>query len=204
MDNGYITFTRVKIPRTNLLDRFQVVHPDGRYEQRNKEGKALTRGGMTLVRVGLVEIAAHHAARATVIAMRYAVVRRQGSSSTLGGLEPQIIDYAGLQARLFVCLTTSWALTLTGQHMRRVYNDLQAELQAGQSSGLLGIVHGMTSILKACATQEGLAVVETARRSMGGHGYSAASGLADLERNQPTANLTYEVCRCVRGRDGRC
>lgn len=50
MDNGYITFDKVEIPRGNLLARYQIVHPDGRYEQRNKAGKALTRGAMVSVK----------------------------------------------------------------------------------------------------------------------------------------------------------
>ncbi|PWN41874.1 acyl-CoA oxidase [Ceraceosorus guamensis] len=189
MDNGYITFDHVSIPRQNLMGKFQHVDKDGKYETRNQAAKALTRGAMTLVRVGLIEIAAHHAARATLVATRYSLVRRQGSSK--GGAEPQILDYSSVQQRLFTCLSTSWALNFVGQHMRSIYNDLQSALQKGDAS-LLGTVHGFTSILKACATFQGLDVVETARRSMGGHGYSAASGLTDLERNQPTAGLTYE------------
>lgn len=46
MDNGYITFQRVSIPRENLLGRFQHVHRDGTYETRNQAAKALTRGAM--------------------------------------------------------------------------------------------------------------------------------------------------------------
>lgn len=104
---------------------------------------------------------------ASLIAIRYALVRRQGSSSLKGGIEPQILDYPGLQARLFSCLSTAWALTLTGQQMRSLYNEMQGQVKKGDT-GLLGIVHGVSSILKACASNEGLAAIEVARRSMGG------------------------------------
>lgn len=206
MDNGYLMFDHVRVPRDNLLMRFQTVDKEGTYSVRNEQGKLLIRGTMTLVRVGLCEIAAHHAARATLIAIRYAVIRRQGSSKDVGGgkskdgglatlplLERQIIDYPGVQQRLFTAIASSYALTLASRHMRGIYNELQSELQSsGGKSPLLGIVHGYTSVLKAVMTTESYNVVWRCRKSMGGLGYSAASGLTDLENSQPDANLTYE------------
>lgn len=178
--------------------RFQTVDNDGRYSVQNEQAKLLIRGTMTLVRVGLCEIAAHHAARATLIAIRYAVVRRQGSSkdkvknTNLAPLERQIIDYAGVQQRLFTAVASSYALTFAARHMRAIYNELQTVLQSQGESPLLGIVHGYTSVLKAVITGESYNVVWRCRKSMGGLGYSAASGLTDLENSQPDANLTYE------------
>lgn len=194
MDNGFLTFTHAKIPRTNLLARFQTVDQDGKYESRNKSGKILIRGSMTLVRVGLAEIAAHHAARASLIAIRYAIVRRQGSSKKNAlSMEPQIIDYASVQQRLFTAVASSYALTFAARRMRSIYNQLQDELYRKGNSSLLSIVHGYTSVLKAVMTNESYNVIWRCRKSMGGHGYSAASGLTDLENSQPDANLTYEV-----------
>lgn len=160
---------------------------------RNQQGRVLMRGTMTLVRVGLVEIAAHHLSRATTIAIRYAAVRRQGSSKTAGdALEPQILDYASVQQRLFTALASAYALTFVGRHLRGMFNQMMAELRETGKSDLLGIVHGYSSVLKAVATNESLQAIERARRSMGGHGYSLASGIYDFERNQPNAGLTYE------------
>jgi alkylation response protein AidB-like acyl-CoA dehydrogenase len=202
MDNGFLQFDRVRIPRDNLLARFQTVDEQGNYKVQNQQGKLLIRGAMTLVRVGLCEIAAHHAARATLIAIRYAVVRRQGSplshslaakaSSSARPLERQIIDYPGVQQRLFTAIASSYALTFAARHMRSIYNQLQYELRKDGQSELLSIVHGYTSVLKAVMTNESYNVVWRCRKSMGGLGFSAASGLTDLENSQPDANLTYE------------
>lgn len=52
-------------------------------------------------------------------------------------------------------------------------------------------MHGYSSKLKAVCTNESLAGIERCRRSMGGHGFSQASGF-DFERNQPNAGLIYE------------
>ena len=41
MDNGFLTFTHARIPRTNLLARFQTVSQDGKYEMRNKGWQGL-------------------------------------------------------------------------------------------------------------------------------------------------------------------
>ena len=51
MDNGYITFDRVRVPRNTLLSRFQTVDSNGDYQIQNQQGKLLIRGTMTLVRV---------------------------------------------------------------------------------------------------------------------------------------------------------
>ena len=192
MDNGYICFDNVRIPRDNLLQRFQTVSKDGVYEKRNAAAQVMTRGTMTLVRVGLCEIAAHHLARAATIAIRYAVVRRQGTSATKPDqLEPKILDYASVQTRVLTALSSAYAITFVSQHLRRMYNEMIAEIEKTGNSGLLAIVHGYSSVLKAVCTNESLAGIERCRRSMGGHGFSQASGF-DFERNQPNAGLIYE------------
>ena len=192
MDNGYICFDSVRIPRTNLLQRFQTVSKEGVYQERNAAAKVMTRGTMTLVRVGLCEIAAHHLARAATIAIRYGVVRRQGTSATKPDqLEPKILDYASVQTRVLTALASAYAITFVSQHLRRMYNGMIAEIEKTGNSPLLPIVHGFSSVLKAVCTNESLAGIERCRRSMGGHGFSQASGF-DFERNQPNAGLIYE------------
>lgn len=192
MDNGYTCFDNVRIPRTNLLQRFQTVSKDGVYEKRNAAAQVMTRGTMTLVRVGLCEIAAHHLARAATIAIRYGVVRRQGTSATKPDqLEPKILDYASVQNRVLTALASAYAITFVSQHLRGMYNEMIAEIESTGNSGLLPIVHGYSSVLKAVCTNESLGGIERCRRSMGGHGFSQASGF-DFERNQPNAGLIYE------------
>jgi acyl-CoA oxidase len=52
-------------------------------------------------------------------------------------------------------------------------------LKKGDTS-LLADLHGTTSGLKIYVTTNGVQDIETARRSMGGHGYSAFAGLGRL------------------------
>ena len=48
------------------------------------------------------------------------------------------------------------------------------------NTSLLAEMHGTTSGLKVLVTNCGVQDIETARRSMGGHGYSAFAGLGRL------------------------
>lgn len=199
MDNGCLWFDSVSIPRTNLLSKFQSVSSSGEYKLHNQESKILTRGTMTLVRVGLCEIAALHLSRGTLIAIRYACIRRQGKAAEVFNqqtgqvelLEPKILDYPSVQARLFTALATSWSLTILGRHLRSIYNIMTEELQRSGKSNLLPIVHGFTSVLKPTCTLLSVDGIERCRRSMGGHGYSKASGF-EFATDQPLAGLTYE------------
>jgi len=56
---------------------------------------------------------------------------------------------------------------------------MATRLKTGDAS-LLAEMHATTSGLKVYVSSKGVADIETARRSMGGHGYSAFSGLGRL------------------------
>lgn len=59
------------------------------------------------------------------------------------------------------------------------FEKLLQELAHGNTSSL-GDVHAVLSGLKSLVTSSTAADIETARRSMGGHGYSAYAGLGRL------------------------
>lgn len=56
---------------------------------------------------------------------------------------------------------------------------MSGQLQKGDTS-LLAEMHAITSGLKVLVSSTGVQDLEIARRSMGGHGYSAFSGLGRL------------------------
>lgn len=56
---------------------------------------------------------------------------------------------------------------------------MAARLASGDAS-LLAELHATTSGLKVACSTMGVTDIETARRSMGGHGYSAYAGLGRL------------------------
>jgi len=61
----------------------------------------------------------------------------------------------------------------------KAFNTLAGNLARGDTS-LLAEMHAITSGLKVVVSNTGVQDLEVARRSMGGHGYSAFAGLGRL------------------------
>lgn len=57
---------------------------------------------------------------------------------------------------------------------------MSAELAQNDTSAVADTMHAMTSGLKVFAEETSVEDVEVARRSMGGHGYSAFAGLGSV------------------------
>ena len=91
LDNGFILFTNYRIPRKNLLSRFINVDREGNFEMKG-DPKILYQG-MVATRVSLLHSSYQCISKATVIATRYAVCRRQ--FKTLKGIseERKLLDY---------------------------------------------------------------------------------------------------------------
>ncbi|KAJ9078371.1 hypothetical protein DSO57_1007088 [Entomophthora muscae] len=170
MDNGYAKFDHVRVPRRNMLMRFAKVSRDGKYIKppHSKLGYAI----MTESRVEIVDSAWRALSRALVIAIRYCLVRRQSPQRSL---EPQVIDYALVQYRLFPLLTKTFALNASYVWLKDLYD----EMMQRQDFSLLAEVHAMSSSLKAYSTEVAANGIEEARRCLGGQGYLQASGIPD-------------------------
>jgi len=112
VDNGRIWFDGVRVPRTNLLDRYAVVTEDGRYfsDIENPDKRFFTMLG-TLVQgrvcVGGAGINASKVAIA--IAVKYALRRRQFGSPG-SDTEELLLDYGMHQRRLLPLLARTYAL----------------------------------------------------------------------------------------------
>ena len=108
-------------------------------------------------------------------------MRRQ-SHARADGLESQVLDYGHVQRALLPLLAGGVALQLAGQRMRALYERYQGEAARGDLS-LLPALHASSCCLKAVATWETLAGIETCRFACGGHGYCAMSGFGHLLGN---------------------
>ncbi|KAJ1962346.1 hypothetical protein GGI12_002701 [Dipsacomyces acuminosporus] len=190
MDNGWAMFDRVRIPRENMLMGYSKVDRDGKYHKPLND--KLRYGTMTFVRVHIVEYASLALSRALAVAVRYSVVRRQGSPRMYRGLadEPQVLDYQTQQHRLFPLLAQAYAFSITGHWMAREYHSLMAALQKGDDSTLAD-VHAYSTGLKSYTTKVVADGSEDARKSMGGHGYSIFNGITEPLGTYQATN-TYE------------
>ena len=108
MDNGYATFTHVKIPRRNMAMRFASVDEDGNYKKVGSDAASkvayLT---MMQVRAYIIHSSNEALAMACTIAIRYSTIRRQGYNAdvekkreTNAPNELQVLDYRQQQYRL--------------------------------------------------------------------------------------------------------
>lgn len=188
IDNGFLRFDHVRIPRENMLMKNSQVSKDGSYIRPKSE--KLAYGSMIFIRAMVVlDQAARGLAQACTIAVRYSCVRRQ-SEFKPGEREPQVMDYQTQQYKLLPQLASAYAFYFAGLKMRETYFTLNYEIQQGNTE-CLPELHAASSGLKALSTEGAMFGIEQCRLACGGHGYSDASGIPKIY-TQVTAACTYE------------
>ncbi|KAI9145171.1 acyl-CoA dehydrogenase/oxidase C-terminal [Paraphysoderma sedebokerense] len=195
IDNGWIQFTNVRIPRSHMLMKHTKVSRDGTVTEPPMQ--QLAYGALIQGRVAMVVDSGNTAKKALTIALRYAAIRRQFASKH-GALENKLIDYPIHQYRLLPLLAQTFAMHFTGIEMDKMYTELNDQLIAAKPGQNLDHVlemlketHSTSAGLKAFCTWACLNIIEQCRQSMGGHGYSAYTGLAGMA-NDFAVQCTWE------------
>ncbi|CAD7696654.1 unnamed protein product [Ostreobium quekettii] len=178
VDNGFLRFDHVRVPRDAMLMRFAKVTPGGEYVPPTADNAKSTYATMMYVRCGLAGDSARHLAMAVTIAVRYCAVRRQTAPSP-GLKETQVLDYQSVSGTLLPLIATSFALHFSGKAAMASYHDFERRRDTGDFDGLAEL-HALSAGLKALCTWVTADGIEACRRSCGGHGYSRLSGLPDL------------------------
>ncbi|KIK60024.1 hypothetical protein GYMLUDRAFT_44047 [Collybiopsis luxurians FD-317 M1] len=186
-DNGFARFDHVRIPKEHMLSKFAQVADDGKYVK--PPHAKISYGGMLYIRSHMVTNAGWITAKAAVISIRYATVRRQGTKGP-DGLEKQVISYPSLHSRLLPILSRAYVFIGMGRTLSRAFQIMAQRLSSGDTS-LLAELHAVTSGLKVLCTTASVQDMESARRSMGGHGYSAFNGIGRVYGDM-VASVTYE------------
>lgn len=94
VDNGFVTFNKVRIARENLLNKTGDVTPEGVYVTPIKDAKkrfGISLGTLSNGRIGLSYFSCCYMTMALSIAVRYAAVRRQFGPEN--GPEMPILEY---------------------------------------------------------------------------------------------------------------
>jgi acyl-CoA oxidase len=188
VDNGRLTFDHVRVPRTNLLNRYGDIDAAGVYTSPidDPDRRFFTMLG-TLVR-GRVSVAgaAGAAARtALAIAVRYAEHRRQFTRPDGSGEEVRLLDYRAHQRRLLPAIATSYALAFAQDEMVGVLHDLGTSRDVGEASA--DRVHAQRELesraagLKAVATWHATRTIQECREACGGAGYMSENRLPALK-----------------------
>eukprot|EP01114_Cavostelium_apophysatum_P015276 TRINITY_DN4127_c0_g1_i1.p1 TRINITY_DN4127_c0_g1~~TRINITY_DN4127_c0_g1_i1.p1 ORF type:complete len:713 (-),score=165.71 TRINITY_DN4127_c0_g1_i1:86-2179(-) len=181
IDNGYIRFNEVRIPREDMLDQYARVEPDGSYWKAGKASLALQRIALIGARTNIVGQSALDGMQALTIAIRYASIRRQFEDAP-GNPERQIIDYQTHMHRLFLPLADILSLQFASLAMDDSYNALLEELLKGNTKNV-GDVHALAAGMKAFSSWTTRDAITICRDTLGGHGFSAYNRIARMMKD---------------------
>ncbi|XP_072946882.1 acyl-coenzyme A oxidase 1-like [Epargyreus clarus] len=187
VNNGFLGFDNVRIPRTHMLMKHAQVLEDGTYVK-SRHSK-LNYGAMVFVRVVIVFDMVNYLSKAVTIATRFSAVRRQCQMKA-GEPECQILDFVTQQHKIFIGIAACHALRITANKLWDTFHAVSEELVAGNLNRLPEL-HALACCLKAVSTADTAAYVERCRLACGGHGYMLSSNLP-LTYGLVTAACTYE------------
>lgn len=184
IDNGWIQFSNVRIPRFFMLQKFCKVTREGDVTLPPLEQLAYSAllGG----RVMMVLDSFRTSARFSTIALRYAIGRRQFKSSSKNALETQLLDYPLHQRRLLPFLALSYVFSAGALKLEstitETLDELDSAVEAEDMGGIMKSIDAMKSLfidsgsLKSTCTWLTADVIDQCRQACGGHGYSAYNG----------------------------
>jgi acyl-CoA oxidase len=185
VDNGRIHFDRVRVPRTNLLDRYGSVSSEGEYSSPidNPTKRFFTMIG-TLVQ-GRVSVAGGGISVAKVAlatAIRHGLRRRQFGPPD-GGEEILLLDYRAHQRRLLPRLAKTYALQFVQDEMIASLDEIFSGSERDEEARRA--LETKAAGVKALATWHAIDCVQAGREACGGLGYVSENGFgrrqADIE-----------------------
>lgn len=186
IDNGWIQFSHVRIPRFFMLQKYCKVSEEG--EVTEPPLNQLAYSALLSGRVVMVKDAFRWSARVVTIALRYAVGRRQFKAALAkeGDAETQLLDYPLHQRRLIPLLALTYAFSnganILAETSSQTMDELDDAVESEDKDKLNAGVDKMKSLfiasgsLKSTCTWLTLNTIDQCRQACGGHGYSAYSG----------------------------
>ena len=199
VDNGYLRFDHVRVPRRAMLMKHAAMAKDGTYTPPPVAKAAY--GTMVFVRSDIVMNAALYMKKAAVIATRYNLVRRQSNPGSAPNsrrdaqlpkhVELQVMDYQHSQRSLFPVLARAFAFHCTSDYMRRMYFEYEKKSRASADFSALPELHATSSGLKAYCSWATKDAIELCRLCCGGQGFMALAGFGTTFGNY-APNATYE------------
>ncbi len=180
IDNGRLHFDQVRVPRTNLLDRYGQVAADGSYSSEiDSPGRRFFTmlGALVQGRVSLDGAATTGTALALYIALTYANQRRQFDSGS-GTDEVVLLDYGKHQRRLLPRLAQNYAQFFAGDELLRKFDAVFSG--AGDTPQEREDLETLAAALKPLSTWNALDTVQECREACGGAGFLAENRFTSL------------------------
>ncbi|MGO2003707.1 acyl-CoA dehydrogenase family protein [Arthrobacter rhombi] len=180
IDNGRLHFTEVRIPRTNLLNRYGDVAVDGTYTSPiSSPGRRFFTMLGTLVqgRVSLDGAAVAASKVALQIATTYAHQRRQfNATSTVQ--EEVLMDYQRHQRRLIPRIATTYAMSFAHEELLEKFDGVFSG--TADSDEDRQDLETLAAALKPTSTWNALDIVQECREATGGAGYMTKNRFTSL------------------------
>jgi acyl-CoA oxidase len=180
IDNGRLHFTGVRIPRTNLLDRYGSVDADGAYSSPiASPGRRFFTMLGTLVqgRVSLDGAAVAASKVALTAAIQYATERRQFNASSHTE-EEVLLDYQRHQKRLLTRLATTYAAGFAHEQLLQKFDDVFSG--AHDTDEDRQDLETLAAALKPLSTWHALDTLQECREACGGAGFLIENRFASL------------------------
>ncbi|MEL0200226.1 MAG: acyl-CoA dehydrogenase [Aquiluna sp.] len=190
IDNGRLHFNQVRIPRTNLLNRYADVMPDGTYTSsiENRGRRFFTQlGALVQGRVSLTGAVTNAQKLALDIAVRYSLARKQFPGAE--GEETTLMDYGRHQRRLIPLIARTYAQIFTHQEMLNQYHAVftgQNDTDESRSD-----LETVSAAAKALSSWYSLNTVQECREACGGQGFMDEHRLTGL-RADLDVYVTFE------------
>ncbi len=191
IDNGRLHFNNVRIPRTNLLNRYGNVDADGTYTSPiASPGRRFFTMLGTLVqgRVSLDGAAVAASKVALKAAIQYATERRQFNASSHTE-EEVLLDYQRHQRRLFTRLATTYAAAFAHEQLLEKFDDVFSG--AHDTDADRQDLETLAAALKPLSTWHALDTLQECREACGGAGFLIENRFASL-RADLDVYVTFE------------
>lgn len=191
VDNGRFAFDAVRVPRTNLLDRYGAVDETGAYTSPiDSPGRRFFTMLGTLVqgRVSLDGAAVVASKLALDIAVRYGLERKQFTTVD-DYTETTLLDYQQHQRRLMPALAATYASALAHEKLLTSFEEVFSG--ADDSEENRALLETRAAAFKADSTWMALDVIQECREACGGAGFMAENRLVGL-RADMDVYVTFE------------
>ncbi|KAF9298636.1 acyl-Coenzyme A oxidase [Linnemannia elongata] len=174
LDNGWIQFTSVRIPRQNMMMKWASMSPEGEFTP--SPNPILSYATLIPERFTLLGGSQVILSQTLTIAVRYGAVRRQGNH------DEQILDYQTHYTSLMPGVAFIYALNIVDHELMTKWDEVAgyAQTDAGAFMREIPDQHGVSAGFKGAMSWYATEVLENCRRACGGHAYSSYNAIAGL------------------------
>ncbi|KAG0366530.1 hypothetical protein BC939DRAFT_444782 [Gamsiella multidivaricata] len=174
LDNGWIQFTAVRIPRDYMLMRWASISPEGEFSP--SPNPVLSYATLIPERFTILGGSQVVLSNALTVAVRYGAVRRQGNH------DEQILDYQTHYTSLMPGVAFLYTLNVVDKVLMDKWEEVAAYAQTDAVAFMREIPdqHGISAGFKAALSWYVTEILESCRRACGGHAYSSYNAIAGL------------------------